>query len=182
MEDQSFDIAYAAHTTVCTFLLDAHGVCRAIVMAPTMSRRTSRGAARCIGAQYVASLDPKAEGGIIEAPKLGTSMLFAKVDENGRISLVRTGRITRFETRETWTDESGATPTHQFAAPKRPANDPYSDLSDRTVQVRAVPLESGVELSPSDVDDSGPQAMHDVKAVASGETPRVATRLTRSRR
>lgn len=180
MEEESFDIAYAAHTSVCTFLLDANGICRAIVMNPTMNRRTSRGAARCIGAQYVASLDPRAEGGIIEAPKLGTAMLFAKVDENGRISLVRTGRIMRFETRETWTDESGHTPTQQHFAPKRAANDPYADPSDRTVQVRAVPLESGVALSPSDVDDSGPQTLP--KKVASGETPRVAARLTRSRR
>jgi hypothetical protein len=186
VDDESFEITYAAHTAVCTFLLDASGICRAIVMHPTMNRRTSRGAARCIGAQYVASLDPKAEGGIIEAPKTGTAMLFAKVDENGRISLVRTGRITRFETREGWTDESGATPTHTtFAAPTKRAphggSDPYADPTDRTVQVRAIPLESGVELSPSAANDDDEATRLHHKA-ASGDTPRNASRLRRSRR
>ncbi|MBX3201449.1 MAG: hypothetical protein KF894_25155 [Labilithrix sp.] len=101
----SFEITYAAHTSSCTFLLDAEGVCRRIVVAPsanrpgssTKGRDAARSAARCVGAQYVASLDPSVSGMLAEMPRVGASMLFARVDERGRVSLVRTGLVTRFE-------------------------------------------------------------------------------------
>lgn len=100
-----FEITYAAHTSSCTFLLDAEGVCRRIVVAPSVnraltgakSRDAARSAARCVGAQYVASLDPTVSGMLAEMPRVGASMLFARVDERGRVSLVRTGLVTRFE-------------------------------------------------------------------------------------
>ncbi|MBX3224113.1 MAG: hypothetical protein KF795_26595 [Labilithrix sp.] len=101
----SFEITYAAHTSSCTFLLDAEGVCRRIVIAPNAKRSiagskgrdAARSAARCVGAQYVASLDPTVSGMLAEMPRVGASMLFARVDERGRVSLVRTGLVTRFE-------------------------------------------------------------------------------------
>ena len=94
------EIAYAAHTSVCTFLLDDQGICRRIVMTAKGKRRESaRTSARCVGAQYVASLDGSAAGGLVEMPRVGAAMLFARVDESGRISLVRTGAITSFESR-----------------------------------------------------------------------------------
>ena len=34
---------------------------------------------------------------LADMPKVGTAMLFARTDERGRISLVRTGHVTRFE-------------------------------------------------------------------------------------
>src|SRR5262245_6832715 len=91
------EITYAAHTASCTFLLDADGICRRIVVAPHVKRRESRTAARCVGAQYVASLDQAVAGGLVEMPRAGATMLFARVDERGRVSLVRTGTVTRFE-------------------------------------------------------------------------------------
>ena len=75
------DISYAAHTASCTFLLDDEGICRRIVMAPRGKRReSSRTASRCVGAQYVASLDGSAAGGLVEMPRVGAAMLFARVD------------------------------------------------------------------------------------------------------
>ncbi len=96
----SFDIVYAAHTASCTFLLDANGICRRIVMTPGSKRReASKNAARCVGAQYVATLDAHVPGCLVELPKVGAPMLFARIDENGRIALVRTGAVTSFETK-----------------------------------------------------------------------------------
>ncbi len=98
MSTQRFAVSYAAHTSSCTFLLDAEGICRRIVMAPKGKRRaTSRTAVRCVGAQYVASLDGSAAGGLVEMPRVGAAMLFARVDERGRVVLVRTGIVTSFE-------------------------------------------------------------------------------------
>ncbi len=96
----SFDIMYAAHTASCTFLLDGSGICRRIVMTPGSKRReASKNAARCVGAQYVATLDAHVPGCLVELPKVGAPMLFARIDENGRIALVRTGAVTAFETK-----------------------------------------------------------------------------------
>jgi hypothetical protein len=102
VKSSRIDISYAAHTASCTFLLDADGICRRIVMAPKGKRReSSRTASRCVGAQYVASLDGVAAGGLVEMPRVGAAMLFARVGENGRVSLVRTGALIRFETKAT---------------------------------------------------------------------------------
>lgn len=95
----SFDIAYAAHTVTCTFLLDEAGICRRVVMAASKRAGEGKPLARCVGAQYVASLDGRTPGGLVELPRVGASMLFARVDEKGRISLVRTGVVTKFETK-----------------------------------------------------------------------------------
>ena len=96
-----FEILYAAHTASCTFLLDSEGICRRIQQTKTgksaKSKDSSRAAARCVGAQYVASLDPTVSGMLAEMPRVGAAMLFARVDERGRVSLVRTGVVTRFE-------------------------------------------------------------------------------------
>lgn len=156
MVKESFDIAYAAHTASCTFLLDAEGICRRIVMVPKGKRRdSSRTAARCVGAQYVASLDSGAAGGLVEMPRVGASMLFARVDERGRVSLVRTGVVTGFEAKqahdpfvdsasvETSAPElKSAAPPMPPPAPSEPAVDPdYFDASDRTQRIPALRAE-----------------------------------------
>jgi len=98
---KAFEITYAAHTATCTFLLDGEGICRRIVMSPGSKRReAAKNAARCIGAQYVATLDASVPGCLVELPKPGLAMVFARVDENGRIALVRTGSLTAFETKK----------------------------------------------------------------------------------
>ena len=98
-------VAYAATTEGCTFLLDEDGVCRRVLLRherrtdATLGGRTrSQAARRCIGAQYVAAIDVRVEGGLVPMPRLGTPMLFAYTDDDGRLAVVRTGPLTRFET------------------------------------------------------------------------------------
>lgn len=98
-------VAYAATTEGCTFLLDEDGVCRRVLLRherrtdATLGGRTrSQAARRCIGAQYVAAIDVRVEGGLVPMPRLGMPMLFAYTDDDGRLAVVRTGPLTRFET------------------------------------------------------------------------------------
>ncbi len=130
----SIDITYAAHTASCTFLLDSEGICRRIVLhrsnASAKSQRSaSRTAARCVGAQYVASLDGSAAGGLVEMPRVGAAMLFARVDERGRVTLVRTAVVTSFESQ---------------AAPEN--YDPFADSG--TVETSAPEIETPRVPSP----------------------------------
>ena len=72
----------------------------------TLGGRTrAQAARRCVGAQYVASIDVRVEGGLVPMPRVGTPMLFAYTGEDGRIAVVRTGRLLRFETVATGRDE-----------------------------------------------------------------------------
>lgn len=97
-------IAYEAHTEAGSFLLDEDGICRVFVPAPSATRgqslvgHRSEAADRCIGAQFVASLDASEPGILGKMPKVGAALLFGLVDGNGRIVLVRTGPLLRFET------------------------------------------------------------------------------------
>jgi hypothetical protein len=99
-------VAYAATTEGCTFLLDEDGICRRVLLRhgrraadATLGGRTrTQAARRCIGAQYVAAIDVRVEGGLVPMPRLGTPMLFAYTDDDGRLAVVRTGPLTRFET------------------------------------------------------------------------------------
>lgn len=159
----SLEITYTAHTTTCTFLLDAEGVCQRIV--PPESRRreaqtkdddVDRLAAHCVGAQYVASLDPAVAGMLAEMPRVGAAMLFARIDARGRVSLVRTGTVTRFEMHRDddpfgeARDSSGgvetsappitaSTPSPRELWQERVVKDPYAEeLSERTQQIKAL--------------------------------------------
>jgi len=99
-------VAYAAATRGCTFLLDEDGVCRRVVLRherlsadATLGGRTrAQAARRCIGAQYVASIDVRVNGGLVPMPRVGVPMLFAYTGDDGRIAVVRTGPLVRFET------------------------------------------------------------------------------------
>jgi hypothetical protein len=135
----SIDITYAAHTASCTFLLDSEGICRRIVMAPKGKRRQSTNtAARCVGAQYVASLDGSAAGGLVEMPRVGAAMLFARVDEHGRVSLVRTGVVTAFESQpaEDPFVHSGTVETSAPALVMR--QDDYDDRNEPTRRIQGL--------------------------------------------
>lgn len=158
----SFDISYAAHTAACTFLLDSEGVCRRIVVVPGSKRLSSKGrdarsAARCVGAQYVATLDPSVTGMLAEMPRVGAAMLFACVDERGRVSLVRTGLVTRFEryaedpfverdkapstsvqTSAPEITPSAPTPRMTRSTPPPPPDVYEEDASDRTQPIQAL--------------------------------------------
>lgn len=151
---ESFEITYAAHTASCTFLLDDEGICRRIVMARQREERkrrdSARSAARCVGAQYVASLDAGAAGGLVEMPRVGAAMLFARVDERGRVSLVRTGVVTSFEAKQApdpFVDSASvetSAPALNAPAPQpsaRSVEDDYFDASDKTQRMPALRAE-----------------------------------------
>jgi hypothetical protein len=98
------DAAYAAYTDACTFFLDENGVCVHVILtrrAPddlTLGGRTrARAADRCLGAQYVASIAAGAIGGLVSMPQAGAPMLFAYLGADGRIGVIRTGPLVRFE-------------------------------------------------------------------------------------
>ncbi|HEY6462853.1 MAG TPA: hypothetical protein VIY73_21935 [Polyangiaceae bacterium] len=106
--------AYAASTDGCTFLLDEDGVCLRVVLRherrsakdTTLGGRTrDQAARRCIGAQYVASIDVRVEGALVPMPRVGMPMLFAYTGDDGRIAVVRTGRLVKFETLAPAADE-----------------------------------------------------------------------------
>jgi hypothetical protein len=98
------DAAYAAYTDACTFFLDENGVCVRVILtrrAPdelTLGGRTrARAADRCVGAQYVASIAPGVAGSLVSTPEFGAPMLFAYLGADGRIGVIRTGPLVRFE-------------------------------------------------------------------------------------
>lgn len=165
------EVSYAAHTASCTFLLDDQGICRRIVMAPKGKRReSSRTAIKCVGAQYVASLDGSAAGGLVEMPRVGASMLFARVDERGRIALVRTGTVVSFESHVA-EDPFMASPSVETSAPgladleigRGSWSDPaeveeetpepdYYDPSERTQRIQALRQD---EIDQDETDEIG---------------------------
>jgi hypothetical protein len=100
----SIDAAYAAYTDACTLFLDENGICVRVILtrrAPdetTLGGRTrARAADRCVGAQYVASIDRSVAGGLVSTPQAGAPMLFAYLGADGRIGVIRTGPLVRFE-------------------------------------------------------------------------------------
>ncbi len=102
----SVPVAHIAYTERNVLMLDGEGVC--VRVEPLRGRDASTandGALRCIGAQYVASIDPGVPGGLVHHPRVGTSMLFAAVDPTGRIFCVRAGPLTHFESAAA--DDSG---------------------------------------------------------------------------
>jgi len=159
---ETFDIVYAAHTASCTFLLDAEGMCRRIVMVPKGKRReSSRSAAKCVGAQYVASLDPGAAGGLVEMPRVGTAMLFARIGERGRISLVRTGVLTSFESiraHDPFAASASVETSAPALSPRRPGHAGAGAPAIRPSAPRTVRTE---DHDDDPVPDSGRDAYHD---------------------
>jgi hypothetical protein len=129
-------IAYSATTEGVTFLLDDMGVCRRVLLKhvgrdqTTLGGRTRSEAARAIvGAQYVASIDTRVAGGLVPMPKPGAAMLFAYQGDDGRLAVVRTGPLVKFET---------------IASP--PADDTLRDL-DYEDDCMTVPLNQSGERS-----------------------------------
>jgi hypothetical protein len=89
------ELAYVAHSERCALLLDEDGVCRWVV-PKVESEEILASAQRCIGARFVATLDPQAAGLLGHEPAIGKNMLLARVDD-GRVSLVRFGPLVHFE-------------------------------------------------------------------------------------
>jgi hypothetical protein len=95
-------ITHSAQTPQWTFHLDEEGICQSVVPTPgyegPMIRELTPLAHGCVGAQFVAAVDPRVPGGVAAEPRLGTPMLFAYVDADGRIRLLRTGPVLSFTT------------------------------------------------------------------------------------
>lgn len=119
------DLAYAAFTEACVFGLDEAGICREILPKAGASRAMLTLAMRCVGAQYVASLDGSVEGFLTQVPTKGTRLLFARTEEGGRIVLVRSGPIQRFET--LFGDDLSA--SSELATVRYPNVDDHEDTS-----------------------------------------------------
>jgi hypothetical protein len=131
------EIAYTAHTETCTLLLDGEGICRSVLAASSAAvanghgNRSSRipaSAERCIGAQYVATLDVHEPGGMVPLPKPGAQMLFARTEPTGRVTLIRSATVVRFE----------HTPARQSGVHERPELD-YGDDEEHTIQELEAP-------------------------------------------
>lgn len=90
-------LAYAAHTKSAIFYLDENGICQEVAPADPSEADVPNELARCIGAQYVASLDLSDASGLVSLPKPGASMLFVVADGHMRFSLVRTALLDRFD-------------------------------------------------------------------------------------
>ena len=87
------EMVYAVHTRTCTYMLDEEGVC-GWVLSPTGSQAEDR----CMGAQFVACLDLREQGGLIGELRVGASGLFAR-REAGRFVLLKTSVIERVDYR-----------------------------------------------------------------------------------
>ena len=90
------DIAYVAHSERCALLLDAEGVCRWVIPKVDAKDAMVAAAKRCIGAQFIATLDRDMPGCMGHEPRVGANLLFALVTD-GRVALVRFGPLVAFE-------------------------------------------------------------------------------------
>jgi len=119
------DLAYVAHSERCALLLDGDGICRWVVPKVDAPDAIVAAARRCIGAQYVATLDRDTPGYMGHEPRIGTNMLFALV-ANGRVALVRFGPLVAFEELDAPAEASTVETT-----PKSPASgaEPTSSTS-----------------------------------------------------
>jgi hypothetical protein len=91
-------IAYVAQTRDHLLMLNEEGICLHVQRRwKGQGNDACDGAIACIGAQYVAALDPKEPGYLAHSPTLGVPMLFAKINATGKIVIVRTGPLERFE-------------------------------------------------------------------------------------
>ena len=100
-------MTYVAQTRDHLLMLDGDGVCLYVHRRGHGPDEAAEWAVRCVGAQYVAALDANQPGLLAHEPVVGAPMLFAKVSESGRISVVRTEPIERFEARGSGIYDSG---------------------------------------------------------------------------
>jgi hypothetical protein len=98
------EVVYAAHTRQCTYLLDGDGVCRWV-----LSRHGSPTDDRCVGAQFVASIDPALPGSLSGELRVGVSLLFVRA-EGGRFVLLRTREVQRVDQDAAADDDAPTTP------------------------------------------------------------------------
>jgi hypothetical protein len=156
-------VAYIAYTERHVLMLDGEGVCirveplsgRGLSPARIAGRGSpdqpaaagSDGALRCIGAQYVASIDPGEPGGLAHLPRAGISMLFAAVDPSGRIFCVRAGPLTHFESSAA--DDSGVHSTPNDT--QKQASLSFDDATDPGLHISLADDDAELETTPYEV-------------------------------
>jgi hypothetical protein len=178
-------VTYIAYTERNVLMLDGEGVCirveplsgRGVALAGLVGRRPpagqSDGALRCIGAQYVASIDPAEPGGLSHLPRAGTSMLFAAVDQSGRIFCVRAGPLTHFESSAA--DDSGVHSTPNDT--QKEASIAFDDSTDPGLMPMgmegAEDLETMPYRRPSSNPPPPPSSRHSMRGPPPPPVPRV---------
>lgn len=176
-------VVYSAHTEACTLMLDENGVCE--WAAPTGRGRVPE---RIVGAQFVASLDVSTPGALVGEPREGVPMLFAATDEEGRISLIRTSNLVRWDDRR---DHSGVVstfsqgrlrPSLDELAPRgrRSSNPPPSPTNERASSIPPAPPSSPANNYAPPPAPSKPKGIPDVEFRAPGTLP--SSTLISSRR
>jgi hypothetical protein len=151
-------IAYVAQTRDHLLMLDEEGVCLHVhKRSKDRGHDAVDGAIRCIGAQFVAALDPSQPGFLGHAPALGVPMLFAKVGPAGKISLVRTGPLERFENQVSEIHEQ----------PTRVALEPRSGKPDSAPPTSSKKPESHTRLRP--IQDPAIRYLRDDEALEDDE-------------
>jgi hypothetical protein len=145
-------------------MLDGDGICRYVVGAAQRRSSTQREsgplpshAERCIGAQYVASIALGAKGGLIEMPRQGAPMLFARIEANGRIALVRTGFLVRLE-------ELGASGVRRAPAD----SEPDTDVLDRALDSFIANIPQGSQAGRDDEERTTPYRVSHMRAARPG--------------
>ena len=126
------ELAYVAHAARCALLLDADGICRWYLLKSD-DESVAAMAKRCVGAQFVATLDPEAVGLLGHEPAVGKNVLFARVDD-GRVTLVRFGPLVEFETLASPAEVSEASEAHE--APAVSASEPEIEPPPATIEER----------------------------------------------
>jgi hypothetical protein len=159
-------VVYAAHTEACTLMLDERGICE--WAAPTGNGRVPD---RIVGAQFVASLDVDVAGALLAQPKEGVPMLFAIADENGRISLIRTTNLVRFDDRS---QDSGIVRTQEQPALARSLRPSLEDIAPRG-RTSSVPPRPPISSRPpaSSNNNYAPPATQPPRATGAPLVPRV---------
>ncbi len=95
-------VSYVAQTRDHLLMLDDDGVCLYVHRRNKGVDDTDEdadGAIACIGAQFVAALDAAEPGFLAHEPRVGVPMLFARVTASGKLCVVRSGPLERFEAR-----------------------------------------------------------------------------------
>ncbi len=147
------EIVYAAYTQSGVFMLDADGVCRWAVghsgRSPLVNG-AERVPERIVGAQYLATLDVTADGGLVDLPRVGCPMLFAATDPvTGRVRLVRTPPLLRFEDRRnapTRRPLASKFDVDEEKTPARPSSIP-PPFSDATSEAEPIHLTRPITVS-----------------------------------
>ncbi len=96
-------MAFAVHTSACTYLLSDDGVCRWIVAKQGVVSDHVR---QAIGAQFVACLDLRVEGGLVGELAVGGRALFVRQDDE-RLVMLRTGLVEHVDDRRLQEETQG---------------------------------------------------------------------------